>query len=180
MWTATTRAQHPRAGLRCASDVTDAERCILEALLPGPARRGRRWVWPLREVINAIFHVLRTGCAWRLLPESFPPWPVVYRWFARLRDGGMLESVNHHLVMLDRERCGRIGARLDRPRGAVGDAAEYPARGALRAVLLHDARGNRGTPAQARVEGRRIGGALALRLGKRFAELGWIPASAVR
>ena len=57
--------------------------------------------------MNAIFYVLRTGCAWRLLPDSFPPWQTVYRWFARLRDGGVLETLNHHLVVLDRERVGR-------------------------------------------------------------------------
>lgn len=73
MWTATTRRQHGRAGLRYASDVTDAEWRILETLLPGPACRGRRWAWPLREIINAIFYVLRAGCAWRLLLDSFPP-----------------------------------------------------------------------------------------------------------
>lgn len=55
MWTATTRRQHSRAGLRYATDVTDAEWRILETLLPGPACRGRRWAWPLREIINAIF-----------------------------------------------------------------------------------------------------------------------------
>ena len=51
--------------------------------------------------------MLRAGCAWRLLPDSFPPWRTVYRWFVRLRDGGVFEAINHHLVMLDRERSGR-------------------------------------------------------------------------
>jgi putative transposase len=38
--------------------------------------------------------VLRAGCVWRLLPDSFPPWRTVYRWFARLRDGGVFEAIN--------------------------------------------------------------------------------------
>jgi hypothetical protein len=43
----------------------------------------------------------------RLLPDSVPPWRTVHRWFARLRDGGVLEAITHHLLMLDRERAGR-------------------------------------------------------------------------
>ena len=99
MWTPSTRRQHGRAGLRYASDLTDDEWRLLEPLLPRPRRQGRRWAWPQREIINAIFYVLRSGCAWRLLPDSFPPWRTIYRWFARLRDGGVFESLNHHLVM---------------------------------------------------------------------------------
>ena len=85
MWTPTTRRQHSRVGLRYASDLTDAEWRLLEPLLPRPCRQGRRWAWPQRKVINAIFYVLRAGCAWRLLRDSFPPWRTIYRWFARLR-----------------------------------------------------------------------------------------------
>ena len=55
-----------------------------------------------REIVNAIFYVLRSGCAWRLLPDSFPPRQTVYGWFLRLRDDCVLERLNHHLVMLDR------------------------------------------------------------------------------
>ena len=107
MWTPTTRHQHSRVGLRDASDLTDAEWRLLEPLLPRPCRPGRRWAWPQREVIIAILYVLRAGCAWRLLPDSSPPRRIIYRWFARLRDGGVFESLNHHLAMHDRERAGR-------------------------------------------------------------------------
>ena len=61
----------------------------------------------MREIVNAIFHVLRGGIAWRLLPKDFPPWQTVYRWFARLRDGCVFERMNHALVMADRQRAGR-------------------------------------------------------------------------
>lgn len=67
--------------------------------------RHRRCSW--RQVLDTIFHVLRTGCPWRFLPESFPPWRTVYRWFCELRDNGGFERLNHHLVQLDRERVGR-------------------------------------------------------------------------
>jgi transposase len=88
MWTPTTRAQHSRAGLRYGSDLTDAEWLILAPFLPRPCSRGCPRKWEMREIVNAIFYVLRGGIAWSLLPKDFLPWPTVYRWFARLRDDG--------------------------------------------------------------------------------------------
>jgi putative transposase len=79
MWTPTTQRQHSRGSLHYASDLTDAQWHLLEPLRPRPCRQGRRWAWPQREVINAIFYVLRAGGAWRLLPDSFPPWRTIYR-----------------------------------------------------------------------------------------------------
>jgi putative transposase len=154
MWTATTRRQHSRAGLRDASDVTDAAWRIQETLLPGPACRGRRWAWPLREIINAIFYVLRTGCAWRLLPDSFPPWRTVYRWFAQLRDGGVFEALDHHLVMLDRERSGReanpTAAVIGDRRSAEGHTrASRPPRAAARAATTRARRSKAASPGSA-------------------------------
>ena len=75
--------------------------------LPAVAGFGRKRAYAMREIVNAISYVLRGGIAWRLMPESFPPWGIVYRWFARLRDDGPWETINHHLVMRDRERVGR-------------------------------------------------------------------------
>src|SRR3546814_953256 len=58
----------------------------------------------MREIVEAIFYLLRAGCPWRLLPDSFPPWRTVYQWFCTLRDDGVFESLNHHLVRIDRIR----------------------------------------------------------------------------
>jgi hypothetical protein len=66
MWTATTRAQHRRDCLRFPSDVTDAEWAVLEPLLPAPPSVGRPPTWPMREVVNTIFYVLRDGISWRM------------------------------------------------------------------------------------------------------------------
>lgn len=107
MWTATTRAQHMRDGLRFASDVTDAEWAVLAPLLPPVSAVGRPPSWPLRELVNAMFYVLRGGIPWRMLPPCFPPRQTVYGWFAAWRDAGVWHSINHRLVMLDRERVGR-------------------------------------------------------------------------
>ena len=107
MWTATTRTQHRRDGLRFASDLTDAEWVVIEPLLPPPARVGRPSEWPMREIVNAIFYVLRGGVSWRMLPPCFPPRQTVYGWFASWRDDGVWQTITHHLVMRDRERVGR-------------------------------------------------------------------------
>ena len=113
-----TRTLHDRDHLRYGSDLTDEEWQILAPLLPPPAQTGRPREWPMREMLNAIFYVLRSGCPWRLLPEHFPPHQTTYRWFTRFRDDGLWQSLNHHLVMLDRERAGREAS----PSAAVMDS----------------------------------------------------------
>jgi transposase len=118
MWTPTTRRHHSRTGLRYASDLTDPEWALLEPLLPPPCAQGRPRSWPMREVVNAIFYVMRSGCPWRLLPCDFPPWRTVYRWFAAWRDEGLFERVNQSLVMADREQSGRDAS----PTAAVIDS----------------------------------------------------------
>lgn len=61
----------------------------------------------MREIMNAIFYVLRGGIAWRLLPKDFPPMTTVYGWFLRFRREGLFRTINHNLVMADREQSGR-------------------------------------------------------------------------
>jgi putative transposase len=107
MWTPTTRRGHSREHLRYGSDLTDAEWAIIAPLLPPPATTGRRRRWPRREIMNAIFYVLRSGCPWRMVPDCFAPATTVYRWFVRLREDRVFETINHHLLMVDRERTGR-------------------------------------------------------------------------
>src|ERR671912_2832845 len=107
MWTPTTRRQYSRDGLRYETDLTDAEWALIEPLLPEPRARGRPRRWSTREILNAIFYVLRGGIAWRLLPSDLPPKSTVFRWFSLWRDTGLFETINHLLVMADRERVGR-------------------------------------------------------------------------
>lgn len=85
MWTAASRAQHRRDRLRFASDLMDAEWAVLAPLLPSPSGIGQPPEWPMREIVNTIFHVLRGGIAWRMLPPCFPHRQTVYGWFAAWR-----------------------------------------------------------------------------------------------
>ncbi len=64
------------------SEVSDAQWAILEPLLP-KARRGRPLKLELRQVVNAIFYVVRTGMAWAYLPSEYPNYHSVYYHYAR-------------------------------------------------------------------------------------------------
>lgn len=67
------------------SDLTDAEWACAQRYLPSlPAYASPR-THPLRRILDAIFSVLRTGCAWRYLPSHCPPWQTVFYHFRRFR-----------------------------------------------------------------------------------------------
>jgi transposase len=95
----------------------------------------------MREVINAIFYILRGGIPWRMLPEHFLPHQTTYRWFVRFRDTGLWETINHHLVMLDCERVGREAS----PTASIIDT---------QSVKTTEAGGPRGYDAAKKVSGR--------------------------
>jgi len=83
-WTATTRIEYDRRSARYASDTTDREWALVAALFPPPARRGRPRKIDLREVVNAIYYLLQTGCQWRMIPVDFPPRSTVHGYFSAL------------------------------------------------------------------------------------------------
>lgn len=96
----------------------------------------------MREIVNAIFYVLRSGCAWRLLPKAFPPMTTVYGWFLRFRREDLFAVINHHLVMEDRERVVREAS----PRASVIDS---------QSVKTTDAGAPRGYDAGQMIKGRK-------------------------
>jgi putative transposase len=89
------------------SDLSDAEWALLAPLLPPPAPCGRPRKWPERLVADAVFYVLRSGCAWRMLPREFPPWPTVYARFRRWRVSGTLRRAHDALRACARQAAGR-------------------------------------------------------------------------
>lgn len=67
------------------SDVTDGQWRLIEPLIPPPKPGGRPREVDLREVVNGILYVVRTGCSWRQVPHDFPPWITVYYYFRRFQ-----------------------------------------------------------------------------------------------
>jgi putative transposase len=89
------------------TDLSDEEWEILEPHLPVPKAPGRPRLHPLREILNAVFYVVRGGCAWRLLPHDFPPWRTVYHYFRAWRINGTWERLHEALRRRARVRLGR-------------------------------------------------------------------------
>jgi putative transposase len=76
------------------TDLSDAEWSCLEPHLPVPNATGRPKMHTTREILNAVFYVVRGGCAWRLLPNDFPPWKTVYHYFRFWRLDGTWEKMH--------------------------------------------------------------------------------------
>src|SRR5258708_36930455 len=75
--------------------------------MPAAKRLGRRRETGLRAVLDALLYIARTGCQWRMLPKSFPPFTTVQGYFYDWRDGGLFEKINFALLLLAREAAGR-------------------------------------------------------------------------
>ena len=88
------------------SDLSDAEWALLAPLL-APAPTGRPRTRDLREIVNGIFYILRTGCQWRYLPADYGPWSTVSYHFYRWRDDGTWARVLDVLRRAERVRQGR-------------------------------------------------------------------------
>ena len=105
-----------------STDLSDDEWKILEPLVPNAKPGGRPRAHETRELLNAIFYVLRGGCAWRLLPHDFLPWQTAYHYFRAWRMDGTWEQI--HTVL--RERLRRAGGREPTPSAAVIDFQSRP------------------------------------------------------
>src|ERR687889_548814 len=89
------------------SDLSDEEWTFLEPFLPAPTATGRPKTHSTREILNAIFYIVRGGCAWRLLPHDFPPWKTVYHYFRSWRLDGTWERMHSALRKRARVRLKR-------------------------------------------------------------------------
>ncbi len=92
--------------MKYATDLEDHEWEVLEPLLQ-PKQKGRPRRHDLRDICNAVRHVQRTGCQWRMLPSDFPSWEVVYMTFWRWRNSGVWEHIMHELRQRVRVQAGR-------------------------------------------------------------------------
>src|ERR1700722_807717 len=126
MWTPATRgrmAKIEKKTKRRPSALTEEEWAKIEPFLPRASKSGRPIEVDLREVLNAIRYMARSGGGWRMLPNDFPPWQTVYWWFRRFVRRFMFQTIHDVALMLDRERVGREAS----PTGGVIDSQSVKA-----------------------------------------------------
>ena len=89
------------------SDLSDAEWEILAPLIPPAKKGGHPRTTEMRQVCDAIYYHLKTGCAWQYLPREFPPPSTVYRYYRQWQRKGVWEKMNQTLREKLREKLGR-------------------------------------------------------------------------
>ena len=107
------------------TDLSDGEWSYIEPHLPAPRASGRPRVHTLREILNAIFYIVRSGCAWRLLPHDLPPWKTIHHYFRTWRIDGTWERVHAAL----RERLRVRMKREPEPSAGVVDSQSVKSTG---------------------------------------------------
>jgi transposase len=107
MWKPEHRLAADRRGLRYESDLSDSEWALVAPLIRPAKRGGRPRTVDIREVLNAIFYVLWTGCQWKALPKDLPPRSTVWEYLDLWDWDGTLGRIHHVLYVEVRERAGR-------------------------------------------------------------------------
>ena len=100
------------------TDITDAQWQVIEPLIPPAKPGGHPRTVNMREVVNGIFYVTRTGCAWRYLPHDLPPWGTVWYYFRKWRKEGVWQQINDTL----RTQVRQAQRREESPSAAVLDS----------------------------------------------------------
>ena len=105
---------------------------MVEPLIPPAKHGGRKRTVDVREVLNAIFYVLSTGCQWQALPKDLPPKSTAHNYFMLWDWDGTLERIHHTLYVAMREKEGREAS----PSAAVIDSqsAKAAQKGGLRSI----------------------------------------------
>ena len=129
MWKPEHRLAADRRGLRYPSDVNAAEWALIAPLIPPARRGGRRRSVDVREVVNAIFYGLATGCQWQALPKDLPPKSTAHFYFMLWDWDRTLERIHDALYVAVREAAGREAS----PTAAIIDSQS--AKAAQKAVL---------------------------------------------
>ena len=127
--------------------MTDTEWNLIAYCFPKPAATGRPRQPAYRELLKAIFYLLRTGCQWRNLPKDLPPWPTVYDSFRQWERSELIPRIHaqwrdHRRLLAQRHRQPTAGI-LDRQSvkasetgGARGDDAGRKINGRKRPILV--------------------------------------------
>jgi transposase len=131
MWTPTTRQQHSRPVTRYQTDLTNAEWRVIAPHLPKPCATGRPRSWPMREIVNGIFYIMRAGCPWRLLPNDLPPWGTIYRVSLRTVAIRHMRKIKGYLPL-----CRLPSPSVLRTVARVSPGADSHQRGSARSIRL--------------------------------------------
>lgn len=128
------------------TDLTDEEWDEIKSLVPtaksGKGKRGRPVENDRRSIVNAIFYVVRAGCAWRLLPRDYPPWPTVYGYYRQWSQDWTWTFIHDQL----RDRVRKSEERAVAPTAAIIDS---------QSVKTADQAGERGFDAGKKIKGRK-------------------------
>jgi putative transposase len=124
------------------SDLTASEWQEIKHMLPKESELGRPREHGLREILNGIFYLLRSGCSWRMLPHDYAPWQTIYGYFRRWSGGGLIERIHDRL----RETLRRADGSVIWPTAAVLDS---------QSVRTPDTAGERGYDAGKKLKGRK-------------------------
>ena len=100
------------------TDLTDTEWDLIEPLVPPTKPGGRPAKHARREILNGIFYIVRSGCAWKLLPHDLPPWRTVYHYFWSWRRDGAWQTIHDCVRALLRQ----VAGRQSEPSGAIVDS----------------------------------------------------------
>lgn len=86
-----------------STDLTDSQWNAILSILQDYRKRKHS----LREIFNAIFYLLKSGCQWRMLPHSFPSWKLVYYYFVKWKNDGTIEMIHELLRNITRKKAGK-------------------------------------------------------------------------